>query len=431
MSTRGVPTGQPIDFVTAIPGPTVETWPKRRANERSGNLAARGGSRRGALSAEELIACALQEEKRTCFINYAFVEPLRRLVHSLNEEAELSAFGLRAAHFDIMRCLTNLLHLDAAEETEPRIARRPIDRPIFITGLPRSSTTFLHGILAQDPGNAVPRSWQLIYPYPFRNRLFGDWRKERVALQLGIYRFLAPRVAELHPMSADGPQECSDIVAHVFHSLRYDSMYHVPSYQDWIARRDHVDAYRFHKRFLCHLDRQQPGRRWILKSPDHVFALDAIRAVYPDALFVFLHRDPLPVLASQLNLTEALRRSFARHIDLQEIGSSVTDAIVDTADRLVASGKSRSVLHLDYRSVIAAPMEAVRRIYAHGGLALAPEASARMARWIARQQPRCARGNRRDLPAYGLDAGQVLARFDRYVQTFALAREQTFARCAA
>jgi hypothetical protein len=162
-----------------------------------------------------------------------------------------------------------------------------------------------------------------------------------------------------------------------------------------------------------------------------VFALDAIRAVYPDALFVFLHRDPLPVLASQLNLTEALRRSFARHIDLQEIGSSVTDAIVDTADRLVASGKSRSVLHLDYRSVIAAPMEAVRRIYAHGGLALAPEASARMARWIARQQPRCARGNRRDLPAYGLDAGQVLARFDRYVQTFALAREQTFARCAA
>jgi hypothetical protein len=446
MSTQGVPAGKFVKVGTRVPDAAVAAQRVQRGQVaslfRPESEAVLGRTRRRAaapgdsgrhqrLCADDLIACALQREGRTLFTDYAFVEPLHRLVHSLNEEAQLSAFGLRAARFDILRCLTNLLRLDAAEEAEPRIARRPIHRPIFITGLPRSSTTFLHGILAQDPGNAVPRSWQLIHPYPFRNPPFADWRRSRVALQLAIYRFLAPRVAELHPMTADGPQECSDIIAHVFHSLRYDSMYHVPSYQDWIGRRDHADAYRFHKRFLRHLDRQQPDRRWVLKSPDHVFALDAIREVYPDALFVFLHRDPLPVLASQLNLTEALRRSFARRIDLEEIGRSVGDAIVDTVNRLVANRRGRGVLHLNYRSVIAAPMEAVRRIYAHGGLALTRDMSERIERWVVRQKPRCAQRHRRELSGYGLDTREIMARFDRYVQTFDVAQEQMLARCAA
>ncbi|HEX3429510.1 MAG TPA: sulfotransferase [Rhizomicrobium sp.] len=381
--------------------------------------------RRRQLCADDLIAHALEKVGRSAFANWSFVEPLHYLVDSLNREAQLSAFGRRAARFDIVRALANLLRLDAAEAIDPGIVARPIVRPLFITGLPRSGTTFLHGLLARDSGNAVPRSWQLIYPYPLRNRFrFGDWRRTRVALQFAAYRFVAPGVADLHPMAADGPQECSDITAQVFHSLRFDSMYHVPYYQDWIGRHDHRDAYRFHKRFLRHLDRQEPGRRWILKSPDHVFALDAIRAVYPDALFVFLHRDPLPVLASQLNLTEALRRSFSKRIDLEEIGRSVSSAIADTADRLCANREESGVLHLSYRSVIAAPIDAVRRIYAHVGLALTPRALERMGQWLKRQKPYCARNHRRQLPEFGLNPREVLARFDRYVQEFALTCEQ-------
>lgn len=373
---------------------------------------------------DDLIGCALEKQRRESFHDRRFVEPLRRLVHSLNEEAHLSAFGFRAARFDAARSLTNLLRLDAAEEQDGAIASRAIDRPIFIAGLPRSGTTFLHGLLAQDSSNRVPRSWQLIYPYPSRkSRLFGDWRKSRVAVQLAIYRCMAPKVADLHPMSADGPQECSDITAQVFHSLRFDSMYHVPAYQEWIRQRGHLGAYQFHRRFLQHLDRQQPGGRWILKSPDHMFALDAIREVYSDALFVFLHRDPFPVLASQLNLTEALRRSFSHRIDLNEIGRSVGEAIVEIAHRLVANRAHPGVLHLGFRSFIEAPMDAVRRIYAHAGLTLAPGAAERMKRWLVRQKPSCARGDRRDLKAFGLNPRDTFARFERYVQMFDVAPE--------
>lgn len=374
---------------------------------------------------DDLIARALEKEDRTSFHNWSFVEPLHALTTSLSEEARLSAFGARAARFDVMRCLANLLRLDAAEDAEPELIRRPIERPIFITGLPRSGSTFLHTLLAQDPGNAVPRSWQLIYPYPLRRRMpFGDWRKARVAVQLETYKRIAPAVAELHPMAADGPQECSDITAQVFHSLRFDNTYHVPSYQAWINRRDHVAAYRFHKRFLRHLDHQHAGRRWILKSPDHMFALDAVRAVYPDAVLVFLHRDPFPVLQSQLNLIEALRRSFSRHVDLADIGRNVSEAIGDIANRLVANRARRGVLHLSYHSVINAPMEAISRIYAHGGLALAREASERMTRWLARERPRRRRRHRRDIAGFGLDPRDVCERFQRYADTFDMAPEQ-------
>jgi len=406
MSTQGVPFAKPVVF--------------------SGGPSLRGALiRRRSLCADDLIARALEKEGRTSFRNWSFIEPLRQLTHSLNQEAQLSAFGARAARFDVMRGLVNLLRLDAAEEADPEIARQPIERPIFVTGLPRSGSTFLHTLLAQDRANAVPRCWQLIYPYRSRHRVpFGDWRKTHMAVQLAMYKYLAPAVAELHPMTADGPQECSDITAQVFHSLRFDNTYHVPSYQDWISRHDHVGAYHFHRRFLRHLARQQTGRRWILKSPDHVFALDAVRAIYPDAVFVFLHRDPLPVLTSQLHLIEALRRSFSRQIDLEEIGRNVSTAIGDIVNRLVAYRARRGVLHLSYHSVVSAPLDAVRRIYAHGGLALTHEASECMTRWLARERPRRAGSHRRELTEFGLDARELRDRFARYVESFAVVPEQ-------
>src|SRR5205814_10675678 len=114
----------------------------------------------------------------------------------------------------------------------------------------------------------------------------------------------------LHELSADTPQECTDITAHSFQSLRFENTHHVPSYQAWLDSHGHHEAFRFHRRFLQHLEAQAPGRRWILKSPDHVFALAAIKNVYPDARIIFLHRDPLSVVGSCSTLAELLRRPF-------------------------------------------------------------------------------------------------------------------------
>ena len=386
-----------------------------------GNLAGDWAS----LDADALVAAALRRSGRSQFSDTSFIEPLHRLLRAYHEEAELSAFGRYAARFDVTRCLNNLLRFDAAEEADPSILARRIERPVFITGLPRSSTTFLHALLAQDFSNAVPRCWQLIYPYPWRTRFFDrDLRRICVELQFRIFGLFTPGLGGLHPLAADTPQECTDITAQVFQSLRFDSTHHIPSYQNWIDRHGHSGAFRFHRRFLQHLDAQAPGRRWILKSPDHVFALDAIRSAYPDANIIFLHRDPLSVVASCVKLTELLRRPFTRHIDRKELGRQVTSRLVASANQMtaLAGADGGRILHLHYKDVVSAPMDAAAAVYRHCGFAMDDDARLRMQAWLGR--PRGHRPRRRyDLTEFGVDPDSLRESFARYMEVFAVPRE--------
>jgi hypothetical protein len=186
-----------------------------------------------------------------------------------------------------------------------------------------------------------------------------------------------------------------------------------------------LPAYRFHRRFLQHLDAALPGRRWILKSPDHVFALDDIREVYPDARLVFIHRDPVRVLASVARLTEVLRRPFARSVDRVEVGRDVTASWVDGAQRMSAlSGRDSSMLHLHYEQIVRSPLDAIRAVYRHCNLLLTEEAEARMRRWLrtAVNVDRPWRDYR--LAEFGLDPHLLRERFARYTDTFGIQIER-------
>ncbi len=371
---------------------------------------------------ETLIRRALKRAGRSNFSDLSFVQPLNQLLRAYAEEADLSFFGRYATLCDLDRCLANLLRLEVAEEENPSILSRPIRKPVFITGMPRSATSFLHKLLSLDPANIVPRMWQLLYPYPPRSRLLPDLRKPRVALQLRLFQCLAPGLSRLHRLSTDEPQECTDITAQIFQSLRFENTHRIPSYQDWIDRHGHHDAFLFHRRFLQHLDAQTPGRRWMLKSPDHVFCLDAIRAAYPDAVIVFLHRDPLSVVSSCARLAEALRRPFTNHLDPGEVGQQVSERLVQAADHMMeAAGRIPRILHLHYGQVVAQPIAAIRRLYRHCGFELGRSAEQRMAAFLARPRRRPARTQ--DFARFGLDAGALRERFARYVQHFAVAEE--------
>jgi hypothetical protein len=390
-------------------------------NGGSVTVKARAECRREAINVDALLARALKRAGRKEFSDWSFLEPLHRLLEACNAEACLSDFGRYALKLDIMRSLTNLLRFDAAESQSPQILDRPITRPVFIMGLPRSGTTFLHTLLAQDNGNAVPRAWQLMHPYPVQRRFFpADLRRAEVNFYFRLFRLMSPELNDLHPLSADTPQECSDITAQVFQSLRFDATYHIPSYQSWIATHGHAAAYRFHRRFLQHLDAQEPGRRWVLKCPDHVFALDAIQRVYPDAHFVFVHRDPASVLASVVKLNEVLRRPFARTVDRKEIGEEVGAYWTDGASRMVAAAKADAgdILHLHYKEIVAAPMTAVARLYCHCGLELTQDARKRIESWLARMPRNEGGQSRYRLADFGLDADMLRARFARYMEAF-------------
>ncbi len=353
------------------------------------------------------------------------VEGLEQLLSSIRMESELSLFGRVSLRWDFIRLLRNAQLIEDAHAANPALAAAPIKAPLFILGLPRSGTSFLHMLMAEDPGSQVPRNWQMIYPAP-RPAGFnpeGDKRVARVDKQLDLFNGLAPGFRELHPIYADSPQECSEITAHVFQSLRFDSTHRVPSYFAWLEAHGHDDAFHFHKKFLQFLQDGTP-LRWVLKCPDHTFTLDAILRVYPDARFVILHRDPIKVLGSVAHLTQVLRKPFLRGIDAGEIGAQVAGRWMQGANLLLKFDQRADIsasrkLHVQYEEFTEAPLAAMARIYAHFGEELTEPAIQAMNRMI-KAKPSGGYGRHAPyrLEAFKLSVPALQTAFLPYVQQY-------------
>ena len=380
------------------------------------------GFRETRFDADNLMETALRRAGRQTFRDRSFERSLRMLLDCYAAEAQLNVFGRLAAKWDVLRCLNNLLRFEAEEERHPEIVGAPIDRPVFITGFPRSGTSFLHSLLSQDQSILMPRCWQTISPYPERNKS-RDQRQEQVERQLAIFQRLAPEMETLHPLNADSPQECTEITAQVFQSLRYETTHRIPSYQEWIDGHGHLDAYRFHKRFLQHLQHQQHGgEQWILKCPDHVQALSTIESVYPDCRFVFVHRDPLRVIASAAKLTEVIRRPFARYVDKKELGRQVVGRIMESANIMVAhASRADRILHIHYAELVRNPMLVIEKLYEQLDLELSASAQQRMIAFLA--QSRHHGGRDYNLAEFGLDPADLSIRFESYMNCFDVHRE--------
>ncbi len=391
------------------------------------------------LSAEALIDLAQRRTGCTDFGDVAFRDALERFLTACATESDPSLVGRLATRWDVLRFLTNLLRLRAEETRAPAVLEEAIERPIFITGLPRSGTTFLHRLLLEDPDNHAPTVWQTIHPTPPPGR---DERIARVAGQLRAFERLAPEFRGLHPLEATSPQECSEITAHVFRSLRFDTTYRMPSYRAWLDADGQMEGYRFERRFLQHLQHQRraesggtgpfasgpwaPGR-WVLKCPDHVFALAELRAAFPDARIVFVHRDPIKVLLSVAKLTEVLRRPFTRRIDPMEIGRGESARWHAGTERMIAAADAEPfaepICHVHHLDLVADPLAAVQRVYDHFGLALGAPAEAAMLGLVAARPNGGYHHGAYRFAEHGLDLAAERAKYARYVAHFAIRPE--------
>ena len=399
-------------------------------------MADRAGILSRELDAAALIARARRHDGPDAFGDIPIAEPLARLLDACVAEAGPSLVGRVALRWDVLRFLGNLRRLAAEEAADPTIRDEPIAAPIFVTGLPRSGTSFLHRLLLEAPDNHAPRVWQTIAPYPPEGGR-ADRRIAQVDRQLAAFVRLAPEFPGLHPLRAASPQECSEILAHVFRSLRFDTTWRVPSYRAWLDRAGQLPAYLFERRFLQHLQhqRRRPGAepragRWVLKCPDHVFALRDLRAAFPDARIVFVHRDPVSVVLSVAKLTAVLRRPFSRAVDPIEIGRAesarwqlgarlMMQATTDgPAGDGAGDGAGGRICHLHHAELVADPLGAVRQVYRHFGLRLDPIAEAAVAGAASRQPNGGYAHDAYRFADYGLDPAREREAFRDYVEYF-------------
>ncbi len=383
------------------------------------------------LDARALQATARRRAGLEDFGDDGFRQPLAHLLAALDGEAGLTPLGRVIARGELLRWLVNRLEMTEWQRRHPEIAEQRIARPLFVIGMGRTGTTILHDLLAQDPANRVPLSWEVARPCPppERNRADSDPRIARLDAELaGTDRWI-PEFKKMHPMGARLPQECVAITAHEFASMIHHTTYRIPSYAAWLhGEADLGPVYAAHRRFLQLLQWRWPAQRWVLKSPGHLWAIDSLQKEYPDALLVQTHRDPLRIVASLASLVEMLRSMTSAHVDRREIAREWMEHIAAALDRSVdarvrgAIDPAR-VVDLSFGELMREPFGAIRRVYERFGMEYSDAAEARMRRFLAENSSEKHGAHRYRFADTGLDEGEARERFRRYVEYFGVAEE--------
>ena len=376
------------------------------------------------LFATDLIETAKRRSGLDDFGEGAFFEALSRLLESSQDEARLNLIGKIALKTDVLETLCARLQMERDRRLYPDITRREIHEPLFIVGLPRSGTSVLHRLLGADPEHRSPLMWEVRSPSP-PTRDDEKLRIQRATQSCNFFNWLVPTFRYVHTVGAEVPQECVSLMTPTFLSDQFDAMYYVPSYRAWFFRQDLRPAYKYHRRFLQHLQFRRPGRRWILKAPTHMFAMPALLSMYPNALFVQTHRTPVDSMASVASLVTILRSAFSDAVDPLIVCREAIDYWSETMDKFLRERdrlpKNR-ICDIQYDDIRRQPIDAVRRIYEFFGWSLSQEAEQRMRVLVASQAERQSANHRYDLSQFGSSAEEVLSVFATYCQRFGLAQ---------
>ncbi len=388
----------------------------------------RQGGKKGLFKVDELIddAVATAQVPDPADVSSPALEALAASLDAAT--ADTNIMGCRRARRMLIDVLVKRLRLEHYLATWPEIREERIARPIFLVGPPRSGTTFLHRLLSQDPDHRTPRLWEAMQPPPPTPAYRGDpayferdYRVEAARRYLEARLRFSPDIGAIHSTDVDVPEECFGLLET---SLRSHSfLFYAPvfDYIDWLdgcTVADWTEVYELYADQLRLLQWWYPGERWVLKTPFHLWAVDALCAVFPDALIVQQHRTPAACVASFCSLTETAFKPIAPGIDRQRIGQItlryLRDALARNAAARASLGPERFV-DIPYDDLVSDPMACAHRVYRAAGVEPDAGALRRMEDWLP-VQARSRGGKRHDysLDAFGLSEAQVDGAFAPY-----------------
>ena len=333
----------------------------------------------------------------------SYREPLQEFLTACEEEADLTTFGRFLISKMLSSALTNRIELQRWAVEHPQVRDEQIVSPWVIVGLPRTGTSLLSNLLGLDPMARPLLQWEAAHPIP-PPTLEGsaeDPRIAQTAKELDGLMKLNPPLKAMHPFGATLAQECVSLFMYDVRTLALETQAHVPSYARWLEHADMAPAYAQHRLALQTLQSRQPTQRWILKTPNHLWHLDALLDAYPDARIIWTHRDPGPVVTSLASLANAAQRPLTSRTDprptAEEWKRKCTFALESAMahDDRVAPGWCQ---HMAYDDLVADPVATVSALYTRVGEEVTDLHARRMRAWLE-DRPQDAFGHHRYDPA--------------------------------
>ncbi|MFN0191602.1 MAG: sulfotransferase family protein [Aestuariivirga sp.] len=344
--------------------------------------------------------------------DWAYAEGFDILTRSLETEANLNAIGRWGLRRSILYALVARL---LAVEHRKHQAPSPIKPPIVITGLPRTGTTFLHRLLAQDEQFHAPPLWHLMQPLP-RHR-FDTLALRRIRFKLMLAASL-PFLSDIdarHYIRADEPEECMFAMAQSFCSMLFWTQAPVYAYLDWYRKADRAAKYSEYGALLPILNAPAPGKRLLLKAPEHLGSIDHASAMVPGTVIVQTHRDPVTAFASFASLMRGTHGMAAEAPDHKRAARATLEWLAEEARRNMEVRKTMSnVIDIGYDDIVSDPLAVAENIYRFAGLDLGEATRQRFRTFIA-QNPQGKRGAHTYSAAEtGISESAIAAAFEGY-----------------
>jgi hypothetical protein len=385
------------------------------------------------LSAEQVLERAIAETRLTDFgEDTGFRERLAVILEALYEDDGLTRGGRVFVLQQAVRAMANRLRIENLVKCHPEILEVPVERPLFIAGLPRSGTTHLVNWLSRDERLTSLTLWEAEEPVAGAPVRPGetDPRITRSAEFWGAFGALVPHMAAMHEMAANDIHEDNELLFMDMNCYNWEFSARLPRWSRHYLAHDRTGSYAYEKKVLQAIawQRGQPkGVRWLLKSPQHMENLAAIKAVFPDATMVVTHRDPVDVLRSLTTMLGYSDRTRRTRIDPPALARLWADRIEALLRECVTQRdawgpqQSLDVLFHDY---MADQPGMAKRIYALAGLDLPPAIEGRLMGYLA-ENPRHAHGKvHYDLEGvFGMDVAALRQRFAFYCERFPVMQE--------
>jgi hypothetical protein len=361
----------------------------------------------------DLLDQAVKHEGLSDFGADSFREGLEILVRSLDTEANLNSTGEAVIYPRIVRTLGQRLKVEDWYRGHPDTDAIPVRSPVFGIGLPRTGSTALSMLLAQDHNRRYLRRWEASEPCPPPASVIGD--DPRIAHSMD------EKVGSRTHVPADGPNgpmECLDLLGLDFKTHMYLAFGRIPNYSDWLLDADLDSAYGYERRVLKLLAWGTDDKPWHLKTPMHVLYVRSILAAFPDARFVMTHRDPSDVLLSLAELYRDIFSSFTDEVDLDYIGEANLRIWSTGMDRVVTFRDLHGdelFYDIDYKAMQSDPIGEVRSLYGWLGEPVTEEFAEQMTSWWEESQATRDASAKSDLATFGLNPADVRLRFADYV----------------
>jgi len=339
----------------------------------------------------------------------SFREGLEILARSLETEARLNSRGEGFVYQRIGLHLAQRLKIEDWYRRHPEIDDVVIERPLFGMGLPRTGSTALSFLLAQDPNVRYLRQWESSAPCPPPSTVEGtDPRVEQAE---------AAGTREHVPTDVNGPMECLDLMALDFKTQMYHAFAKIPSYSDWLLDADLTSTYLYERRVLKLLQWGEPTRPWRLKTPAHILFLEYLDRAFPDARFVMTHRDPTDVMLSVADVYADIAAGFTDHLDRHYLGRLNVEQWsigMDRALKFRDGGEDGRFYDIDFRAMQADPIGEVQGLYAWLGEPVTEEFESGMRKWWSDNAENREPSTHPDPETFGIDLDDVRPRFAEY-----------------